>query len=393
MSNAQSHGPGPSTLEKSASSAGRRRRIKTGQRGVGSGEDYVSDLALRIASAARPRRSGAGAFAGGGGGRSTANVDNSIARPADDATSTLRAQIAGEKKRKRTAAGDAALYHAGFQPPHQRSRSMEDRATLGQKLFGAMVTLESRPISEGGLSHYFLSEVFRRSQVPMHSQNLPTASAFIEELPPATEQLHDACCPICQEELTASDAASTTGTKQMPCKHAFHAACIVPWLQQTSTCPACRAQVETVCPKYNAQHQSKIIGNRTQPAHPSDLVRATHASSGSTTVQDPVTSSDAADTSHTPSNHELSLRVRQWPGMTSVGLSLICCRASRLSPILPSSNPPSSFLRHPVVTHILETSNSVYSVEESGGARARRWRASEEAGNVAIIIERRADFP
>lgn len=43
-------------------------------------------------------------------------------------------------------------------------------------------------------------------------------------------------CVICQE--TANDA---TQNLELPCKHAFHRNCIVPWVEKNSNCPVCRA--------------------------------------------------------------------------------------------------------------------------------------------------------
>ncbi|KAL5119698.1 hypothetical protein ACEQ8H_002304 [Pleosporales sp. CAS-2024a] len=45
-------------------------------------------------------------------------------------------------------------------------------------------------------------------------------------------------CTICLEPLTASAAVQTTG-----CKHAYHSACLLSWMEQTSTCPMCRQEM------------------------------------------------------------------------------------------------------------------------------------------------------
>ncbi|KAI3988716.1 hypothetical protein MKX01_025028 [Papaver californicum] len=46
-----------------------------------------------------------------------------------------------------------------------------------------------------------------------------------------------ACC-ICLEESKAEEEIS-----RMPCRHMFHADCIVSWLEQSNSCPMCRFKV------------------------------------------------------------------------------------------------------------------------------------------------------
>jgi len=117
------------------------------------------------------------------------------------------------------------------------------------------------PVSGGGLSQYFLSELFRRARESGdHMQaNPPASSHVIANLAPVSSSviLSGDTCAICQDELCNSKFGQA---RQMPCRHAFHHSCVTPWLQQHNTCPVCRAEVESVCPKYNRQNQDALCG-------------------------------------------------------------------------------------------------------------------------------------
>ena len=43
-------------------------------------------------------------------------------------------------------------------------------------------------------------------------------------------------CPICQDDHAEMGIV-------LPCLHAFHEKCLCPWLEETNTCPCCRAEV------------------------------------------------------------------------------------------------------------------------------------------------------
>lgn len=50
----------------------------------------------------------------------------------------------------------------------------------------------------------------------------------------------DSACAVCLEDYAAGERAT-----EMPCRHRFHAKCIVPWLKMHSSCPVCRFQLPT----------------------------------------------------------------------------------------------------------------------------------------------------
>ena len=63
----------------------------------------------------------------------------------------------------------------------------------------------------------------------------------------------DSRCPICLVEYSTGEKC-----KQLPCKHDFHPACILPWLGQTNTCPVCRHELPTDDEDYEEFRREKV---------------------------------------------------------------------------------------------------------------------------------------
>ncbi|WOL12568.1 E3 ubiquitin-protein ligase [Canna indica] len=66
----------------------------------------------------------------------------------------------------------------------------------------------------------------------------PPAQKEAVEAMPSVKIEESTSCSICLEELEVGGEARET-----PCKHRFHGACILPWLELHSSCPVCRFQM------------------------------------------------------------------------------------------------------------------------------------------------------
>uniref|UniRef100_A0A0C9RTU8 RING-type E3 ubiquitin transferase n=1 Tax=Wollemia nobilis TaxID=56998 RepID=A0A0C9RTU8_9CONI len=68
----------------------------------------------------------------------------------------------------------------------------------------------------------------------------PTAKSAVEAMPTVkiSEEHLGSECAVCTEGFEVGAEA-----RRMPCQHMYHSECILPWLEQHSTCPVCRFQM------------------------------------------------------------------------------------------------------------------------------------------------------
>jgi hypothetical protein len=69
-------------------------------------------------------------------------------------------------------------------------------------------------------------------------------------------------CVICHEPMSE-------GGKQLPCKHVFHAGCVQEWIQQSPSCPSCRAPIGGDPPSQSGDGAQPLIAAEGAPASPS----------------------------------------------------------------------------------------------------------------------------
>ena len=103
----------------------------------------------------------------------------------------------------------------------------------------------------------FITDFVRQAIEANRYRGNPPASQFgIDHLKEDT-MLNECgeACTVCQDVLEQGAV-----TLSMPCGHSFHKECLMPWLQEHNTCPICRCEIESHCPRYNQQNFEKLKG-------------------------------------------------------------------------------------------------------------------------------------
>ncbi|KAI4384119.1 hypothetical protein MLD38_009885 [Melastoma candidum] len=116
----------------------------------------------------------------------------------------------------------------------------------------------------GNLGDYFIGPGFEQliQQLAENDPNRygtpPASKSAIENLPTVTvtENLTHSDnnqCAVCQDDFHIG-----MEVKQMPCKHVYHADCLLPWLELHNSCPVCRHEL----PTDDSEYESRRDGGR-----------------------------------------------------------------------------------------------------------------------------------
>ncbi|CAI9096981.1 OLC1v1033260C1 [Oldenlandia corymbosa var. corymbosa] len=97
----------------------------------------------------------------------------------------------------------------------------------------------------------------------------PAAKSAVEGLPDvkvdeAMMKSELAQCAVCKDDFELG-----VEVKQMPCKHAYHKDCIIPWLELHNSCPVCRYELPTDDPDYeNRDRGNSGDSSGSEPTRP-----------------------------------------------------------------------------------------------------------------------------
>ncbi|KAI3421669.1 RING-type E3 ubiquitin transferase [Psidium guajava] len=84
----------------------------------------------------------------------------------------------------------------------------------------------------------------------------PASKSAVENLPTikVSEELQNSemnQCAVCLDDFEMD-----MEVKQMPCKHIYHADCLLPWLELHNSCPVCRHELLTDDPDYENRRRA-----------------------------------------------------------------------------------------------------------------------------------------
>lgn len=113
---------------------------------------------------------------------------------------------------------------------------------------------------ENGGGDYFVGpgveELFEHLSTSDQRVPPPASRSSLDNLPTVKitkkDVRSDSHCPVCKEKFELGSQA-----RKLPCKHLYHSDCIVPWLEQRSSCPVCRQELT---PPEQGNHQQHSRG-------------------------------------------------------------------------------------------------------------------------------------
>ncbi|KAG8045213.1 hypothetical protein GUJ93_ZPchr0008g13477 [Zizania palustris] len=169
------------------------------------------------------------------------------------------------------------------------SFDVEHYSPFGRSLFTA---------GPGGDQGMALGDYFLGPGLDALMQQLAESDVSRQGTPPAKKEAVDAmptvevsgdssaACAVCLEDYAAGERA-----REMPCRHRFHAKCIVPWLEMHSSCPVCRFQLPADDNNKGAcgsgSHSGHINGNDTVSADDGGADTASNAAGAAAAAAEP----------------------------------------------------------------------------------------------------------
>ncbi|KAG8055088.1 hypothetical protein GUJ93_ZPchr0001g29331 [Zizania palustris] len=143
-------------------------------------------------------------------------------------------RVANTEQGRQHTVGSMMIF--GRNTPARASNSSEEVNVVRRGRRDAM----ERPNFSGFLVSPSLEVLFEQLLLQnRHHGPPPAPQSAIDSMPVVMINLRhlrdDPHCPVCTDKFEVGSEA-----REMPCKHLYHADCIIPWLVQHNSCPVCR---------------------------------------------------------------------------------------------------------------------------------------------------------